>query len=400
MNAGEPLVKIRFDARQNNAIKSWFTVVFSTNLKSRKCIMSASALSLPATPNHSSFKYADQPPLSSFRSIGRGTGKVYIAQDSFGDCMSFLTIEELARACLISKSWRSFIDSPNGQFLWKNVSLREGVPVVEGQDRNYKDEFRFLRPITIGGKAIARYLGEIVGEVPRMRQDHFLELRSSQDSFEPAKFRRDTHVVLVDPAVVKITVSPNRPLALDESGTLVEVLGAKRAMIAPKELTVPFSFNNLKALAKYPLAGIKNGPVFDSSSEAEVFNQCNAPSDQNRVLIMRKEVVARNTPFTGDHGQKAQVINQRCEVMTVRLRAFYNAIMILKNGTCPDSQNPLTYVRSAEHVSFGTTTYKAGIGGFVPGVGVRVYSYLLEHPLCHVGIVPVSPAEILRLQSG
>jgi len=260
--------------------------------------------------------------LSSSRSIGLGTDKVYVDEGSFGHCMSLLTLEDLSRSCSVSKSWRSFIDSSNGQFLWKNLSLREGVPVVEGKDRNYRGEFKFLRPITIGGRTIARYLGEIVGEVPRMRQDRFLDLRDSQDFFEPGTNKRDTHVVLVDPAFLKITTGPTRPLALDKSGTLVEVPDAERAGIAPKELTVPFSFNNLKALAKYPLAGMENGPVFDPRSEAEVFNQCNAPSDQNRISIMRREVVAREMPFIGDDGQNAQVTNQRREVMTVRLRHF------------------------------------------------------------------------------
>lgn len=312
----------------------------------------------------------------------------------FGHCMALLTTEELSTSCLVSKSWRLFIDSADGQFLWKNASIREGVPVVEGKNRDYKDEFRFLRPITIGGRTIARYLGEIVGEVPRMRQDRFLELRDSQDFFEPAKFKRDTHLVLVDPALLKIITSPKRPLALDKSRTLVEVPDAERAGIAPEELTVPFSFNNLKVLAKYPLAGMENGPVFDPGSVAEVFNQCNAPSDQNRILIMRKEVVARNTRFNGSHGQNAQVTNRRWEVITVRQRGFYDAIKILETGTCPDSRNPSTYARSAERVHLGALDYNAGIGGFAPGVGVFVQ---INDNYAHVGggVVPVGPAEVL-----
>lgn len=361
--------------------------------------MSASALSSATAPNRSPLERADQHLLSSSAcrlSIGQGICR--LDKDSFGRCMGLLTIEELSRSCLVSTSWRLFIDTANGQFLWKNASIREGVPVVEGKDRNYKDEFKFLRPITIGGRTIARYLGEIVGEVPRMREDRFLELRDSSDFFEPARFKRETHVVLVDPAALKITTGLNRPLALDESRTLVEVPEAERTKIVPEELTVPFSFKNLKALAKYPLAGMENGPVFNQTSVGAVFDQCNAPSNQNGILIMRKEVVARNTPFNGDHGQNAQVTNNRSwKVMTVRQRGFYDAIKILETGTCPDSQDPFTYVRTAERVArFGATDYPAAIGGFAPGVGVDVNVNGDAFAYPGVGLVPVGPAEVLR----
>src|SRR5690348_9419457 len=77
-----------------------------------------------------------------------------IGKTLFGHCIGYLTTEELACTCLVTRSWQSFIDSSAGQLFWKNASIREGVPVVEGENRNYREEFSFLRPITIGGRTI------------------------------------------------------------------------------------------------------------------------------------------------------------------------------------------------------------------------------------------------------
>jgi hypothetical protein len=330
--------------------------------------------------------------------VGRGISKIYGDTGAFGHCLSHVTLKELSRSCSISKNWRSFIDGPNGQFLWKNASLREGVPVVEGKDRNYKEEFKFLRPITIGGKTIARYLGEIVGEVPRMRQDCFLELRDAKDFFEPAKFQRENYVVLVDPAFLKITTGPKRALKLDESGTLVEVPMAERADMATEELIVPFSFKNLITLAEHPLAGKKKGRVFHPTPLAQVLEQCNAPSDHNRIFIMRREVVA-------DNGQIAQRTNRRWKLIKVRQnrkeglikvrpRGFYNAIKILETGTCPDHSK--TYVRTAERIKMGYYVDNPAIGGFVPNGGLF---FFFAHPFSLdyvLGVVPADSAEVLK----
>ncbi|MES2199319.1 MAG: hypothetical protein V4489_04045 [Chlamydiota bacterium] len=135
-----------------------------------------------------------------------------------------------------------------------------------------------------------------------MREDRFIGLRYAQDFFEPKKSKRNTHVVIVDPSKLKITVSPNRPLKLDATGTLEEVPDAERALIVPQEITIPFSFKNLRMLATYPLARKENGPVFSKNSWSEVFEQCNISSDQNRIIIMREGTVARDMPFNGKQG--------------------------------------------------------------------------------------------------
>jgi hypothetical protein len=279
---------------------------------------------------------------------------------------------DFAKSREINKSYKESIDGPLGQVLWKQVSIDEGIPVVEGT-RNYKDDFLFLQPITISSKVIRRYLGEVVGKIPHMREDCFNQLRYSQDFFEPGRLMRETHVVIVDPSALKITVSPKRPLVPDATGTLVEVPVNKRAKIARREITVPFSFKNLKMLATYPVAGMENGPVFAPKSNLEVFDLCNTPPAQNRIPIIRKEVVGRGMFFGGGQGQYKLVTSYGQRVVTARERVFYDAIQILKTGACPDRRTPWTCARSLETLHLHGRNFRVVIGSFSPGVGVDVY---------------------------
>jgi hypothetical protein len=287
-------------------------------------------------------------------------------------CVSFLTTEEIGRFCAVSNSWKG-----QEQSLWKQASINEGVPIVEGEGRNYKDDFRFLRPITISNKVFKELLGgEAAQKIPRMREDRFFELKYSQDFFEPGKLKRETHVVVVDPSALKITVGPHRPLALDATGTLIST-----HWFPKKKITVPFSFKNLKMLTTRPLAGMENGPVFNPNSNYDFFNQCNAPPNLNKILIMRKAVVGGGMPF---EAQKALVTSYGQRVVTVRERALYNAVEILKTGTCPDLS---TYARSAEPVHSDGRDYKAAIGFFAPKYGLYIGGSSVGFASIDLGVV-------------
>ncbi|MES2199115.1 MAG: F-box protein, partial [Chlamydiota bacterium] len=320
-----------------------------------------------------------------------------LPNESFLLCISFLeTTSDLGSSCRVSKVWKKLIDSPQAQVFWKEASIREGVPMVQGENRDHKDDFRFLRSITISKKVIGKYLGEVVGDVPLMSEDLFIRLKTEKDSFEPKKSQRKTHVVIIDPSALKITVSPNRPLDTDATGILVAVPFAKRTKIVPKELTVPFTLRNIKMLATYPLAGKENGPVFDSNSWPEVFNLCNIPPDRNKILIMRRKVVAKNSFFYGNTGQNAFVTKRTWKVVSIRQRGFYDAIEILKTGKCPDGRNPRTHARSAQRVRWNGRYYNAEIGGFTPGLGVGFTGSDYASP--HAGVVPGIYAEVPELR--
>ncbi|MES2199572.1 MAG: hypothetical protein V4489_05350 [Chlamydiota bacterium] len=325
-------------------------------------------------------------------------GISFISGNSLQRCIEFRPeiTSDLNNFRLVNKTWKRVIDGSEGQILWKEASIREGVPIVQGEDRNYKDDFKFLRPITISSKIIGKYLGEVVGEVPLIRKAVFDRLKCEKDSFEVGKFQRDTHVVIVDPAKLKITISPDRPLELDETGTLIELPVKERAWIVNAELTVPFSFKNLRMLANYPLEKIGMGPVFNKGVEnfgCEVFERCDTPPDQNRILIMRREVFGSDMLFNAKQHQRALVTNRGWKVVTVRQRGFYDVIMILKTGTCPDGAGPLTYARSAESVRCKGLDHKAAVGGFSSKTGLSVHYDNLVWAYGHVGVVPGVSAE-------
>jgi hypothetical protein len=276
-------------------------------------------------------------------------------ENTFLHCMSFLKVSELGLiASPISKIWKALIDGNGGHF-WRVVSRIEGVPTVKGGSDG-KEEFRLLYSITISGEMIGKYYGEVVGEVPEIPLDRYLQLRDSKDPFDLTKSMRENYVVLVDPRELKIRVGPpdkagiNRPLFLDESGTLVEVSLENRANIVETDLIVQATLKNLGMFAKYPLAGGDNGPVFYSDGCCcYTVERCNAPLQQNGIVIMRKEVVARKMSFKD---QEALVTDQsEWKVGKVRERAFYSAFQTLSTGTCPHGgQSSPTFVRSGEVV--------------------------------------------------
>ncbi|MES2199364.1 MAG: hypothetical protein V4489_04270 [Chlamydiota bacterium] len=309
-----------------------------------------------------------------------------------------ITTSDLNNPRLVNKEWKKVFDGPLGQVFRDaaatEVSIREGVPMVQGENRDRKDDYMFLRSITISSKVIGRYLGEVVGKVPLMREDRFIQLRYSQDYFEPKNSKRETHIVIVDPSHLKITVGPNRPLREDSEGTLTEVPSKNRSTLPKREITIPFSFKNLKMLADFPLAGNENGPLFRPNCEPKVFNQCNTPPDHNKILIMRKEVTATYSNFDGKQGQRALVTNRKWEVVTVRQRGFHNIIKILETGTCPDGGTKEIFARGAESFEFSGRIYNPIIGGFKPKIGMGVCMQR-DYELFNVGVVPGIFAEVL-----
>jgi hypothetical protein len=345
-----------------------------------------------------------EPLLSTSRNSQNGSlqmSQVSLGRDTGGYCMSYLaTTEDLVQFCLVSKNWKSFIDGKRGSFLWKHACVGEGIPLVEGKDRDYKKDLAFLRPITISGKTIAKYLGKVVGPIPNMRADLFLELSNSNDFFQTNKYKRTTHTVLVNPVALEIEIGPDNPIKLDEaSGTLTAIPLSEQEGITPRKLIVPLSLANLTLLTRNPLAGIQNGPVFHFPMPLEVIDHFGAPPSHNQLYLMRNQSVLTNRCFPC---QKAGVEQHRWEITGVRLRALYDTIKILQTGTCPDTLNPARtrnpgqFVRTSEcapppfppnhHAIIGDYSYGHGLDllmtnslarhgiAVVPGISAEVRS--------------------------
>ena len=82
------------------------------------------------------------------------------------------------------------------------------------------------------------------------------------------------------------------------------------------------------------------------------------------------------------------------EVISPSRRGFYNAINILKTGTCPDHR-PSIYARSSEIVNVGGFDYQAAIGSFLPGQGMDVFNSFFG-PYEEIGVVSGIFAEFLN----
>jgi hypothetical protein len=147
-------------------------------------------------------------------------------------------------------------------------------------------------------------------------------------------------------------------------------------------------------LATYPLRKLGSNPVFARDPVPEVMDQCNEPPNLNRILIMRKEVVGMDMSFDGEQGQHALVANHGWEVVTVRQRAVYDSMKILKTGTCPDAEAPRIYVRSAESIRQEGRNYLA-YTSFMHSAGLD-FCGDRDFPDRGIGVVPGVFAEVQK----
>jgi len=207
---------------------------------------------------------------------------------------------------------------------------------------------------------MAQYLGEIVGELPRMDERCFSKLCSEQMC--------NNYVVVVDPAYLQITVGPERPFSLDTSNNLVIAPDKVRSEIRQQELIVPFTLKNLMTLTCFPLKRVSNGPVFDERCDTEVIEPCNAAPTRNSLLIMGKVAQAARLNTT----EQAHKVNQHgFKAATVRQRAIHNAIRILKTGINPEQYWMI--VRSPESVNANNNVVYPVLGEFGKDLGMSIY---------------------------
>ena len=282
----------------------------------------------------------------------------------FLHCAGYLQVADISRFTRVSKRWKELLED---QSLWKLLSQREGIPLVEGEDRDFKNDFRILYPMTISSRIISQFIGKPIGEIPRIRLEVFNRLQT-QDPFDPQKTMQENYVFVVVPSKVARSTDAATPLELDQSGNLVK---STAGAIEELKLQIPFSLKNLKMLCEYPLKGKEHMPVFHKDSYAPVFDQCGLSSDKVRIFFMRIRVAdqSRGLPYAEQEG-KAR--DQRLEVTPMLPRALYEAECILRTGTCPDNREPLTYARTPDLVRVGNRDYHSVLGSFAPRSGAYV----------------------------
>ena len=280
----------------------------------------------------------------------------------FLHCAGYLQVADISRFTRVSKRWKELLED---QSLWKLLSQREGIPLVEGEDRDFKNDFRILYPITSSSRIISQFIGKPIGEVPRIRLEVFNRLQQP-DPFDPQRTMQENYVFVVVPSKVARSTDAATPLELDQSGNLVK---STAGAIEELKLQIPFSLKNLKMLSEHPLKGKENTPVFHKASYVAVFDQCGLCSDKVRIFFMRKHVAdqSRDLPYLQ---QEAKMREQRLEVTPILPRALYDAVCILRTGTCPDASG--TYAPTPDLVRVGNRDYHSILGGFAPRAGAFV----------------------------
>lgn len=310
--------------------------------------------------------------------------------------VEYLEPSDIARAACVCKRWNQLFTD---QKLWKALFEKEGIPLVissNGTERNYKEDFKTLYPITsVSGRVISELLGKVVEKIPPITEERFNELKEP-DPFEEGKLKRETFVFIVDPAFVMRAIET--PLALDHLGNLTastkqesEQNPVKTNTTEKSELKIPLSLQNIKVLSSYPLNGKENMPVFSQFSSDEVFQQCNTRPDKIGVYFMRRHVVIDQSrkQLYAEHEKLAK--NKGFEVTPLRVRVLFDTVVILEDGTCPDareSQWTWIYSLHPETVRYlGNHVFPSVVGGFAPRAGVNV-DYCSYQDDALIGVAP------------
>jgi hypothetical protein len=312
--------------------------------------------------------------------------------DIFQYCSAkYLEVSDIAHAARVCKHWNQL---PSDQNLWKFLFEREGVPLVRsknGGERNYREDFQILYPITISSKIMSQFFGKVIERVPPISEECFNELKQP-DPFEKSKLKVENYVFIVMPTKIARIIDEETSLILDDLGNLIESPGKENEHnpAQKRELKIPFSLQNIKVLCSYPLKGKENMPVFDENSEAEVFKQCGLCSGKISVYFMRRHLVEQSRGKSYVEQEKL-VKGEGFEVTPLRERVLFNSLKILQDGTCPDARNPLTYARSPDTVHYGNNAHHSVVGGFAPCAGARVDDYGYDDE--RFGVVPGGSAE-------
>ena len=186
--------------------------------------------------------------------------------DTFEYILAFLDLADIPQASRVCKYWNEFIKE--NALIWRTLSEKEGISIVDSTGRNRKEDFKILHPRFISGKMIGRLFGKVIGPIPPISEKDFNALKE-EDPFEKKtkKLKGETFVFVVRPDKVARTLDQDTPLVLNASNELIENAG--NSTETGELLEIPFSLKNNKMLCSYPLSGKENMPVFWKDSVSE-----------------------------------------------------------------------------------------------------------------------------------
>jgi hypothetical protein len=318
--------------------------------------------------------------------------------------MKFLELPDIVQATCVCKCWNQLFSD---QDLWKYLFKKEGIPLVsstDGTERNYKKDFNELYPITLSGKIISQFIGEVVEEIPPISEGIFNELQRP-DPYETEKLKKQTFIFVVSPSFVMRTVDQKTPLALNQLGNLIESSKQESEQTLANttkksKLHSPLSLKNIKVLCSYPLKRKENRPVFFDkySNNDAIFTQCDTRPDIITVYFMRRNVIEKSKGMSYNEQQRL-VKDKGFEVTPLRVRVLFDVVGILKDGTCPEARAPqLSYSCHPETVLFNNYIFHLAVGGFTLLGGLQVIPQLGNST--EFGVVPGVPAEVPTIDKG
>src|SRR5262249_7826967 len=80
----------------------------------------------------------------------------------------YLGVQDIGRLMRVCTRWHAWANID--LVVWKNASQRDKIPLVDGQDRNYREDLKKIKPLV---SSIHGILGRVLGPVPPISQEMF-----------------------------------------------------------------------------------------------------------------------------------------------------------------------------------------------------------------------------------
>ncbi len=247
------------------------------------------------------------------------------SQDTCRYGSRFLDLKDIGDCAQVSKAWSRAMDDYG---IWFPMFENEKIPLIEGRILKAKEDFKFMRPITVSKRAAA-CLGEFVGEVPVMSEKTFKRLKE-RDVFDPTKYNGETHVVVVEPTHFERDLTPDLYRGFIQKDSVPQ-----NDPLPPPGITIaiPYSAANVMMLGKE--AWKHNETVLADTEVDKILKVCDKVSTTVNVYVMRI-ISPEQTEQLKYRLQKQYLEKKGYEVAPFGPRFYLNMIKLLNEGTCPD----------------------------------------------------------------
>lgn len=292
--------------------------------------------------------------------------------DVFNLILNQLPTAGLLTSSQVCTTWKQLADQPS---IWESHSINENIPVVAGEKRDHKSDFRILRSITVGFTQIGRIFGECLGKMPKINPIVFA-LLTQPDPWEPEKTMAQTFVFVVVPKAFKKAFEQGLFNNLAENGDGFKNVDPAQAKILQEDMEVPCSHKNIVLLS--------GGKIFTAGTTVKYFDECNSVSEDVHIYFMRK-VAPLQTRSKNLQGQIG-VLND-FENVPLKVRMLSNAVEFAETKTCSDSAVGCESVRTSALVK-GNFNVTIGCHDLSKGIGFDFWQCVPAAVGANLGAVP------------